>query len=118
MACYQAFGCAETISVYQHYPWTDYNKAISEYLALWQVKRNGANDDIYGVSLDVDGNRIGSDFAVSTASGHQQRALVKAGGGGYLAIWHDLRNQGTNGADIYGAWIAGDGTVGPEMAIP
>ncbi len=72
---------------------------------------------MYGVRLDVDGNRIGSDFPVSTAAGHQQRVQVKAGGGGYLAVWHDLRNQATNGADIYGAWIAGDGTVGPEMAI-
>jgi hypothetical protein len=54
---------------------------------------------------------------VSTASGHQQRVLVKAGDGGYLAVWHDLRNQTTNGADIYGAWIDGMGNVGPEMAI-
>lgn len=101
----------------QRYPWADYNADTGEYLALWQDKRNGANDDIYGVRLDQNGNRIGSDFAVSTAAGHQQRVTVKAGGGGYLAVWHDLRNQSTNGADIYGAWIAGDGTVGPEMAI-
>jgi hypothetical protein len=101
----------------QRFPWVDYNETSGEYLVLWQDKRNGSNDDIYGVRLDVDGNRIGSDFPVSTASGHQQRVLVKAGGGGYLAVWHDLRNQAANGADIYGAWIAGDGTVGPEMAI-
>ncbi|MDZ4384099.1 MAG: putative metal-binding motif-containing protein, partial [Nitrospirota bacterium] len=100
----------------QRFPWVDYNESTNEYLAVWQDKRNG-NDDIYASRMDRSGNKIGSDIAVSTASGHQQRVLVKAGGGGYLALWHDLRNQATNGADIYGAWIAGDGTVGPEMAI-
>ncbi|MDZ4384002.1 MAG: SBBP repeat-containing protein, partial [Nitrospirota bacterium] len=100
----------------QRFPWVDYNESTNEYLVLWQDKRNGS-DDIYGSRMDRNGNKIGSDIAVSTASGHQQRVLVKAGGGGYLALWHDLRNQGTNGADIYGAWIAGDGTVGAEMAV-
>jgi len=85
----------------QRYQWADYNEATSAYLVLWQDKRNGASDDIYGVRLDQNGNRIGSDFPVSTAAGHQQRVLVKTGGGGYLAVWHDLRNQSTNGADIY-----------------
>ena len=100
----------------QRFPWVDYNESTNEYLVLWQDKRSG-NDDIYGSRMDRNGNKLGSDIAVSTASGHQQRVLVKAGGGGYLALWHDLRNQGTNGADIYGAWIAGDGTVGAEMAV-
>ncbi|MDZ4384215.1 MAG: hypothetical protein U0940_01895, partial [Nitrospirota bacterium] len=106
----------QTTSSDLRFPWADYNEATNEYLILWQDRRNGT-DDIYGVRLDQKGNRIGSDFAVSSAAGNQQRVLVKSGGGGYLALWHDLRNQGTNGADIYGAWIAGDGTVGPEMEI-
>jgi hypothetical protein len=101
----------------QRFPWADYNEATGEYLVLWQDKRNVLFDDIYGVRLDVNGNRIGSDFPVSTAAGHQQRVLVKSGGGGYLALWHDLRNQAIQGADIYGAWIDGAGNVGPEMAI-
>jgi hypothetical protein len=100
----------------QRFPWAAYNAVTSEYLILWQDKRNG-NDDIYGKRLDRNGNPIGSDFAVSTAAGHQQRVLVKAGGGGYLVVWHDLRNQAANGADIYGRWVNGDGTLGMEMAI-
>jgi photosystem II stability/assembly factor-like uncharacterized protein len=101
----------------QRFPWADYNETTGENLVVWQDRRNGSFDDIYGVRLNINGNRIGSDIAVDTASGHQQRVLVKAGGGGYLVVWHDLRNQATNGADIYGRWINGDGTVGMEMAI-
>jgi hypothetical protein len=101
----------------QRFPWADFNETTGEHLVLWQDKRNGASDDIYGVRLDQSGRQIGPDFPVSTAAGHQQRVLVKAGGGGYLAVWHDLRNQATQGADIYGAWIDGAGNVGPEMAI-
>jgi hypothetical protein len=101
----------------QRFPWVDYNEATGQYLVFWQDNRSGSNDDIYGVRLDQNGNRINSDFSVSTAAGHQQRVLVKAGGGGWLAVWHDQRNQATNGADIYGAWIDGSGNVGPEMEI-
>ncbi|MDZ4384292.1 MAG: putative metal-binding motif-containing protein, partial [Nitrospirota bacterium] len=106
----------QALSADQRFPWADYNETTGEYLVVWQDKRGG-NDDIYASRLDQNGNKLGSDIVVSSAAGHQQRSFVKAGGGGYLAVWHDLRNQGTNGADIYGAWVNGDGTVGTQMAI-
>jgi hypothetical protein len=77
-------------------------------LAVWQDRRSGTNYDIYAARWSpTSGLLDGGGIAVWAQSGDQSRPAV-AVNGAFLVAWADRRN---GNYDIYGARIAGDGSV-------
>lgn len=63
---------------------------------------------------------VGGDLQVSAASDDQSnpRVVYLADKQLYFAVWEDYRNRNTTGADIFGQFIAGDGTTcGNEILL-
>jgi hypothetical protein len=93
----------------QSAPAIDFNG--TNYLVVWQDSRNGSYD-IYAarvtpgaVVLDTNG------FALCTAPDDQTAPSVAANGGTFLVVWQDSRNSVTNGSDVFGGRVSGDGSV-------
>ncbi|MGE0868687.1 MAG: hypothetical protein AB7P03_09000 [Kofleriaceae bacterium] len=79
----------------------------SNYLAVWNDTRNGAQD-VFAARMSVVGTLLdASGLAITTAAGDQLRPAAATGGGVSLVVWQDERS----GADIYGALVNASGTV-------
>lgn len=99
----------------QNRPSVAYNSSESQYLVVWFDDRGIATSglDIYGQLLDADGNRIGEDFAISTADRNQinPKVVYNSQANEYLVVWDDERNIDSSGWDIYGQRVASDGNL-------
>ena len=97
-----------------------YDNINHRYLVVWQDNRNGdSNPDIYGQFVDEDGNRIGTEFVISNASGGQLSPSVAYDDVNqrFLVVWEDGRNI-IDGSDIYGQLVnAGGDLNGEEFVI-
>ncbi|MBI3182652.1 MAG: OmpA family protein [Myxococcales bacterium] len=89
----------------------------TNYLVVWTDSRNlGTTDfDVYGTRVSAGGSVLNAaGIPISQASNAQVNATVSFGGGNYLVVWADCRNDvptcATN-ADIYGARVSPAGTV-------
>jgi len=78
------------------------------YFVVWQQLDSPGDHDIYGVELDVDGNRIGSDFPIATTLNDETVPDVAAKPGAvgdYSVVWQ----QGPDGsAAVWATRLAGD----------
>jgi len=114
--------CTTQDELYSAVAWDGTN-----YLVVWKDYRNGGSvwtADIYGQIVDTSGNRVGSNFPISTADYRQTRPAVAFDGTNYLVVWEDYRHTGTgsDSADIYGQRVSPLGTlvgtdVGTNFAI-
>lgn len=89
----------------------------SSYLVTWHDNR-GADFDIYAsrVTSTASDFTVGTEFAVSTATGDQRRTTVSANGAHYLVVWED-RRSGSQG-DIYAQRVTTAGALaGGEIAV-
>lgn len=88
----------------------------TNYLAVWNDYRNGPNSDIYGQFVSKSAALIGSNIAISTATGNQRVGNnVGFDGTDYLIVWTDDRG---GDMDIYGQLVSPSGSlVGSEIAI-
>jgi hypothetical protein len=91
-----------------------YNPTANEYLVAWTDYRDsGATGaDIYVQRVGADGSRLGGNLLV-TAAAYDQRSPALAYISAldrYRIVWEDGRNP-ANGFDLYGQWLAADGTV-------
>jgi hypothetical protein len=98
-----------------------FNSRRNQYL----VSYNDFRDDIstaYGVIIDDTGRVVRAEFPISAAPGHQVNPVVcyNPQNDTYLVNWEDFRAHGNSlealgtlevMTDIYGALLAGDGTV-------
>lgn len=94
------------------------NPTRDEYLVVWQDRRQVIHWDIRAVRLSGEGQIIGSEIAIATASGDQQYPAVayNSQDDEYLVVWHD--RQGTT-RKIYGQRVSGTGVlVSYRFAIP
>jgi hypothetical protein len=81
----------------------------TNFLVVWQDKRNGMYYDLYCARVHTDGTVIDQNgIPVSTADSTQRNVSVAFDGNNYLVVWEDRRN-GT--IDIYGARVTAGGTV-------
>lgn len=91
-----------------------YNPVTDEYLVAWTDYRNSGvtGADIYVQRLGADGSRVGNNLVVTEAPDDQRSpALVYISAlNRYRIVWEDGRNP-ANGLDLYGQWLAADGTV-------
>lgn len=85
---------------------------------MWQDRRNGADNDIYGQRLAASGKFVGEGLVIFSASGDQSRPTVvhNATTNQYVVVWTDRR--GTNGrSDIYGRRVGADGAMMGESVL-
>ena len=79
-----------------------------------------AGDLATGNKKGVVAKLVGGEIQVSAASDDQSnpRVVYLADKQLYFAVWEDYRNRNTTGADIFGQFIAGDGTTcGNEILL-
>ncbi len=88
----------------------------TNYLGGWSDYRNGPNSDIYSQFVSKSGILIGSNFAISTATGNQRVGNnVGFDGTNYLIVWTDDRSGDKN---VYGQLVSTSGSlVESEIAI-
>jgi hypothetical protein len=85
-----------TVTGYQGYPDVAYDPDRDRYLAVWEDDQPGTpGTDIYGQVISADGSLLGSDFALSSASGYQYDPVLAYGQASevYLAAWWDRRDD-------------------------
>ena len=86
------------------------------YFVVWEDRRSGTNDDIYGSGVGADGTVAQpSGIPISTAAGDQE-APVLAVRYHYLVAWRD-RRSGTN-YDIYATRVSPSGVVDQPSGHP
>jgi hypothetical protein len=92
----------------QRYPAVTFDG--EHYLVVWQDSRYEYTD-IYGTHVSQAGMVLEPHgIAISTASDRQQYPAVAFGNTGFLAVWHDRRNDYVN-PDIYGTRLSRSGVV-------
>jgi hypothetical protein len=81
----------------------------SEYLIVYQDRRNSAETDIYGARVNVSGTVLDpGGIPISTAPGYQRHPCVASNGNDFLVVWQDERSGST---DIYGSRLDQNGLV-------
>jgi len=103
----------------QSLPQVDYNATDDEYLVVWSDER-ADEGDIYGRRVDADGTLLGSEFLIAHDTDAQDAPSVawNEDDDEYLVVWHDYRDSGATGADIYGRRVGADGSLlGSEITL-
>jgi hypothetical protein len=103
----------------QSLPQVDYNATDDEYLVVWSDERADVAD-VYGRRVDADGTPLGSEFLIAHDTDAQDAPSLawNEDDNEYLVVWHDYRDSGTTGADIYGRRVGADGSLpGSEIAL-
>ena len=70
--------------------------------------------------MDADETLLGDDFVIAAAADAQAAPCVDWNGDDdeYLVVWHDYRDSGVTGADIYGRRVGADGSLlGSEIVL-
>jgi len=87
-----------------------------DYLAVW---RGGILQDISGIRVTIDGMlRDAVPIKICTALYAQELPALTPVGDDFLIVWQDRRNGATNGLDIYGTIVTGDGMVTDANGVP
>ncbi|RLE40285.1 hypothetical protein DRJ16_07295, partial [Candidatus Woesearchaeota archaeon] len=94
---------------------TDQNNHI---IIAWHDYRNG-NYDIYAEILDSNGNTVKDEFPITAHPNTQASTSITTDQNNNIIIaWHDWRNSGTPGADIYAEILDSNGnTIKDEFPI-
>jgi phosphoribosylformylglycinamidine (FGAM) synthase PurS component len=81
------------------------------FLVVWTDERNGGKGDVYGARVSPLGTVLDSaGIAITQTVNWQNLATVAFDGENFLVMWQDYRNDVIY-PDIYGAWVAPNGTV-------
>jgi len=89
----------------------------TNHLVVWEDYRHSSVwPDVFGARVTTAGTVLDTaGIAISTASKDQFAPAVAFNGTTYLVVYEDYR--GSNNPDIYGAWVAPDGTVSDEGGV-
>src|SRR5207249_3642833 len=91
----------------------------TNYLIVWQRGNENQNADICAARISPEGILLDTNALVVSAAVYDQKTPAAAAlGGDYFVVWDDRRNSATRLADLYGARIAGDGTLLDSSGIP
>ncbi|RME54643.1 MAG: PKD domain-containing protein [Deltaproteobacteria bacterium] len=85
--------------------------AGSNYLVVWEDRRNSADWDIYGARVSANGGVLDpGGIPITTSEGAQRAPAIGAGASDtFLVVWED--SQGNGERDIYGTRVTSDGSV-------
>jgi hypothetical protein len=99
----------------QTFPAAVWNSTASEYLVAWHDYRDSGTSgaDIYGQRVNSVGVLEGNNFAICAADGDQQYPYVNhiSANNRYYVGWQDDRSGTVDGWDLYGQWVAADGSL-------
>ena len=88
------------------------------YLVVWEDYRNGDNWDIYGARINRDGVVLDpAGISISVGGYWQMSPSVIFGDSNYFVAWHDWRNSGSTGVDVFGARVDTSGVVHDPLGI-
>jgi len=102
----------------QSHPDLAYDAGADRFVVAWSDARNDQGD-IYVRCVLPDGN-MGAEIAIATAADAQDFPALAANdpANEMLVVWHDYRDSGTSGADLYGRLVTNVGVpAGDEFAI-
>jgi hypothetical protein len=103
-----------TANAHQEYPSVAFDG--TNYLAVWQDKRNSSNADIYGARISTSGTVLDpSGLPISTAANKQSTPSIVSGDTNYFVVWQDYRNSSY---EIYGARVDSSGNILDPSGIP
>jgi len=89
----------------------------SNFLVVWQDKRQGNYYDIYGTRVSQDGMVLDPEgIHISRAANSQRRPALCFNGENYVVVWQDRRNGPDN--DIYFARVDRSGQVLDSAGLP
>ncbi len=108
------------------FPYVAYNRIDNEYMVVWQDMRREeiGTRDIYGIRLDIDGNKIWSsrsepDTSFIICNHNSNQILPKIShnyiDNNYLVVWHDNR-QGR--LSVWGQRLGADAELLPPQDVP
>ena len=81
----------------------------TDYLLVWEERREGTWWDIYGARMSSNGTPLDDPFIISAANQMQLWPEVCCGDSNYLVVWNDRRNPPH--MSIYGARVDFNGNV-------
>ena len=96
-----------------------YNPDQNQYLVVWRDRRDDQGD-IYGQKLSATGALQAGELLVKQEADEQGAPAVAWNDDDeqYLVVWHDYRDSGITGADVYAQRLYADGsTYGSERTI-
>jgi hypothetical protein len=92
----------------------------TNYFVVWNDSRmyNATRTDIYGTRVTTTGIVLDTvNIPISTIQGHQNNVTVAFDGTNYFCVWDDRRNLTIGYNDIYGTFVATDGSVLDSIGI-
>ncbi len=89
-----------------------HNATDNTYLVVWEDLRDDQGD-IYGRLMDADGDPSAAEFVIAQAADAQGHptAAWNEDDNEYLVVWHDYRDSGNTGSDIYGQRLSNTGAL-------
>jgi len=102
----------------QLYPAVAYNVTDDQYLVVWTSEQSDQGD-VYGRRVESV-TPLDTPFPIAQAFDLQGYPVVdwNSDDNEYLIVWHDYRDSGTTGADIYGQRVEADGSLlGSEIVL-
>lgn len=99
-------------------PFVVYNPSTDEYLVVWEDYRSGEDYDIYGVIVDAGSGAVGTEFAISSLVGLDERepkAAYDTINNRYFVVWDEETTAGET--NIYGRIIDEDGATVTDVNI-
>ncbi len=91
----------------------------TNYIVVWEDRRNGSKYDIFGSRVDSTGVVLDPNgIPISATTNDQLYPSVAFDGTNYLIVWTDKRSYSTTNNDIYGIRLNQTGSViGSDIAI-
>ncbi len=102
----------------QTFPAVAYDATADRFLVAWSDARSDQGD--IHVRCVLPSGNMGADIAIATAADAQTHPALAANSpaGQMLVVWHDYRDSGTSGADLYGRLVSNVGPPeGDEFAL-
>jgi hypothetical protein len=96
-----------------------YDATHNEYLIVWETEEDD-DGDIYGRYMQANGEMPSTRVVVSVQADEQGEPAVtyNAEDDEFLIVWHDYRNSGATGSDIYAQRLrGGGGSSGGNFAV-
>ncbi len=101
------------LRISQKFPAIAFDPAGNRYLVVWEDRRNGLHDALYGRFLAGDGRLLGPEFRIAPSQGDQRRPSVvfDENRGRFLVVWWARQDAAIKAAFVEGPRAPGGAPV-------